>query len=180
MTTTAPTRKFERSVTALTGRVVLPDHPKWDEARLAWNLAVDQQPTAIVFPESAEDVLAAIELATALGLRVTAQGTGHNARPLGERPLSNYHVAVAHMRDQAYLTGKEFRQIIAFLRRWQDVGPPTPDVGPSPKRFVFGSLSGKRSRAAATPFVQSVQYCSGVTPLSSCAPDGQNLSVQAE
>ena len=53
-------------------------------------------------------------------------GSCHNARPLGERPFSNYHVAVAHMRDQAYLTGKEYRQIIFFLRRWDDVGPPTP------------------------------------------------------
>ena len=55
-------------------------------------------------------------------------GSCHNARPLGERPFSNYQVAVAHMRDQAYLTGKEYRQIIHFLRRWDDVGPPTPAV----------------------------------------------------
>jgi hypothetical protein len=46
-------------------------------------------------------------------------------------------VAVAHMRDQAYLTGKEYRQIIHFVRRWDDVGPPTPAVRPSPKRLVF-------------------------------------------
>jgi FAD/FMN-containing dehydrogenase len=83
MTTTAPRRRFERSVTALTGRVVLPEHPNWDEARLAWNLAVDQQPAAIVFPESAHELIAAVELARAFELRVTAQGTGHNAAPLG-------------------------------------------------------------------------------------------------
>jgi FAD/FMN-containing dehydrogenase len=83
MTTTAPPQKLERSVAALTGRVVLPEHPNWDEARLAWNLAVDQQPAAIVFPESAQDVAAAVELARAFGLRVAAQGTGHNAAPLG-------------------------------------------------------------------------------------------------
>jgi hypothetical protein len=64
-------------------------------------------------------------------------GSCHNARPLGERPFSNYHVAVTHMRDQAYLTGKEYRQIMYFLRRWHDVGPPTPPVEPSPKRSVF-------------------------------------------
>ena len=83
MATTAPTPRIERSVTALTGKVVLPEQQNWDEARLAWNLSVDQQPAAIVFPESAEDVIAAVELARALGLRVTAQGTGHNAGPLG-------------------------------------------------------------------------------------------------
>ncbi len=64
-------------------------------------------------------------------------GSCHNARPLGERPFSNYHVAVTHMRDQAYLTGKEYRQIIMFLRRWQDLGPPTKTVEPSPKRMIF-------------------------------------------
>jgi hypothetical protein len=64
-------------------------------------------------------------------------GSCHNARPLGERPFSNYHVAITHMRDQAYLTGKEYRQIIQFLRRWDNVGPPTPPVEPSPKRFVY-------------------------------------------
>jgi FAD/FMN-containing dehydrogenase len=83
MTTTSPIQRFERSVTALTSRVVLPEHPNWNEARLAWNLAVDQQPAAVVFPESAEDVMAAVELSRAFGLRVTAQGTGHNAAPLG-------------------------------------------------------------------------------------------------
>src|SRR5688572_9326599 len=46
-------------------------------------------------------------------------GACHNARPLAERPFSNYEVASAHMREQAYLTGKEYRQLIHFLRRWQ-------------------------------------------------------------
>ncbi len=64
-------------------------------------------------------------------------GSCHNARPLGERPFSNYHVAMTHMRDQAYLTGKEYRQLMYFLRRMDNVGPPTPPVGPSPKRLVF-------------------------------------------
>src|SRR6185437_4468925 len=83
MTTTTPTRNLERSVTALAGRVVLPEHPNWDQARLGWNLGVDQQPAAVVFPESAQDVVAAVELARAFELRVAAQGTGHNAAPLG-------------------------------------------------------------------------------------------------
>ncbi len=64
-------------------------------------------------------------------------GSCHNARPLSERPFSNYHVAVAHMRDQAYLTGQEYRQIIMFLSRWYELGPPTPEVKPSPKRMIF-------------------------------------------
>jgi hypothetical protein len=64
-------------------------------------------------------------------------GSCHNARPLSERPFSNNDISTAHMREQAYLTGREYRQIVHFLRRWHDLGPPTPDVAPSPKRLVF-------------------------------------------
>jgi hypothetical protein len=86
-------------------------------------------------------------------------GSCHNARPLGERPFSNYQVAVAHMRDQAYLTGKEYRQIIMFLRRWDNVGPPTPSVDPGPKRFVYSQpiseLKGDSPAAGAPPLPPS-------------------------
>jgi hypothetical protein len=79
-------------------------------------------------------------------------GSCHNARPLGERPFSNYHVAMTHMRDQAYLTGKEYRQLMYFLRRWDNVGPPTPTVEQSPKRFFFSQpipeLRGETAKAS--------------------------------
>jgi FAD/FMN-containing dehydrogenase len=55
----------------------------WDEARRAWNLTADQQPAAIARPASALDVVAAVGYARRHGLRVAAQGTGHNAPPLG-------------------------------------------------------------------------------------------------
>jgi mono/diheme cytochrome c family protein len=73
-------------------------------------------------------------------------GSCHNARPISERPFSNYNVAVAHMRDNAYLTGKEYRQIIQFLRRAQDVGPPTPSTEPSPKRLIFSQPNSELRR----------------------------------
>src|SRR3954467_14162400 len=63
----------------LTGELVLPDDPNWDEARQAWNLAVDQRPAAVALPESAGDVVAVVELARDAGLRIAPQGTGHNA-----------------------------------------------------------------------------------------------------
>ena len=65
------------------GTIVTPDDPGWDEARLAWNLAVDQHPAAVARPRSADDVVAAVDFARQHGLRVAAQGTGHNAAPLG-------------------------------------------------------------------------------------------------
>ena len=68
---------------ALDGRTVSPADPGFDEARRAWNLAVEQKPAAVVFPESAQDVAAAVGRARDAGLRVAAQTTGHNASPLG-------------------------------------------------------------------------------------------------
>src|SRR5918995_6329093 len=67
----------------LDGYVVAPGDPDWNEARQAWNLAVDQRPAAVAIPESAEDVAAVVAFARAEGLRVAPQGTGHNAGALG-------------------------------------------------------------------------------------------------
>lgn len=66
----------------LDGEVVLPADIAWNEARLAWNLAADQRPAAVVFAESVDDVVAVVAYARANGLRVTTQGTGHFARTL--------------------------------------------------------------------------------------------------
>lgn len=72
-----------RPAPALNGKIVAPEHAGFDEARRAWNLAVDQRPAAVVLPETVEDVVAAVRFARANDLRVAPQGTGHNAGPLG-------------------------------------------------------------------------------------------------
>ena len=66
----------------LAGDVVTPEDDGWDEARLAWNLAVDQRPAAVALPESAADVAAIVRFAREQGLRIAPQGTGHNAAAL--------------------------------------------------------------------------------------------------
>jgi FAD/FMN-containing dehydrogenase len=63
--------------------LVLPHDPSWNQARLAWNLAVDQQPAAVALPESAADIVAVVRWARSRGLRVAPQGTGHNAAAMG-------------------------------------------------------------------------------------------------
>ena len=68
----------------LDGDVVAPGESDWDEARLAWNLAVDQQPAAVVLAESAADVAATVAFAKAHALRVAPQGTGHGAAAMGD------------------------------------------------------------------------------------------------
>jgi FAD binding domain-containing protein/berberine-like enzyme len=66
----------------LDGEVILPGDPEWDAARSAWNLAADQHPVAVVFAESADDIVAVVDYARRRGLHVTTQGTGHFAATL--------------------------------------------------------------------------------------------------
>ena len=67
---------------SLEGSVVLPDHPSWDAAREAYNLAVDQRPAAVAFPANARDIQEIVRYAAANDLRVAPQRTGHNASPI--------------------------------------------------------------------------------------------------
>src|SRR5689334_12927425 len=66
------------------GDVYRPGDEGWDDARTAWNLAVDQRPAAVVVAESAADVAETVRAARAEGLRVAPQGTGHAASALGD------------------------------------------------------------------------------------------------
>jgi hypothetical protein len=67
---------------AIAGRAATPSDSDWDEARLAWNLAADLHPEAVVFAESADDVAKAVRFAAENGLKITGQGTGHGAAAL--------------------------------------------------------------------------------------------------
>jgi hypothetical protein len=61
----------------------------------------------------------------------------HYAPSLAERPFSQFRNVAAHMRVRANLTGKEYAKLMEFLRRWNDIPPPTPAPEPSPKRFIY-------------------------------------------
>src|SRR5581483_5426332 len=66
----------------------------WDEARRAWNLAVDQRPVAVAIPESPADVVEVVAFARDAGLRVAPQGTGHGASALS--PLDDTILVKLH------------------------------------------------------------------------------------
>jgi FAD/FMN-containing dehydrogenase len=59
--------------------LVFPTDPGFDDARRAWNLAVDQRPAVVALPETVDDVVDAVDYARTLGLRIAVQGTGHGA-----------------------------------------------------------------------------------------------------
>ncbi|HTW08598.1 MAG TPA: FAD-dependent oxidoreductase [Acidimicrobiales bacterium] len=65
------------------GPVFGPASPGFADATRAWNLTVDQHPAAVIFAKSADDIAAVVSFARRHGQRVAAQGTGHNAGPLG-------------------------------------------------------------------------------------------------
>src|SRR4051794_17347721 len=69
---------------ALDGALVLPDDPRYDDARSSFNLRVDQRPAAVASPADARDVAEAVALARRVGLRVAPQATAHNQAPLGD------------------------------------------------------------------------------------------------
>ena len=60
------------------GRIATPDDADWDEARQAWNLAADPQPSAVAFVESADDVAAVLRFAPTTACAVARPG--HRAR----------------------------------------------------------------------------------------------------
>ena len=75
-----PIRTLPESLPAsIAELIVTPDDQRWDEARQAWNLTVDQRPAAVAIPRKADDVVALVRWAASQGLRIAAQGTGHAA-----------------------------------------------------------------------------------------------------
>ena len=68
----------------LEGEIFVFGDDGWDEARRAWNLAVDQRPTAVAVPATAADVVEIVSFAREEGLRVAPQGTGHGAAAFGD------------------------------------------------------------------------------------------------
>lgn len=73
------------------GVLVFPGDSGWDDARRAWNLAVDQRPAVVALPRTTGDVVSVVAYARELGLRTAVQGTGHGApgTPLDETLLVN-------------------------------------------------------------------------------------------
>src|SRR4051794_24803885 len=128
------------------GTVVAPQDESWDEARAAWNLAVDQRPALVALPHSAADVVAIVDFARARGLRVAPQGTGHNAGAIAS--LERTVLLKTHaLRDVAIdVPGRRARVGAGVL--WAEVTGPAsehglaPLAGPSPDVGVVGYTLG--------------------------------------
>src|SRR4051794_26531391 len=115
----------------LTGDFVTAADSHWDEARLAWNLAVDQRPAAVAIPETVEDIVEVVRYARANGYRVAGQSTGHNAHPLAEGLEHTILIKTHRMR------GVDIDPVFGVARAeagalWMDVTYPAGEHGLAP------------------------------------------------
>ena len=67
----------------LGAEVILPDHPRYDDARAVHNGMIDKRPAVIARCESAADIAAALDVAQTSGLAVAVRGGGHNGPRFG-------------------------------------------------------------------------------------------------
>ncbi len=81
--------RADRLRSALGDRVALAGDAAYDAGRVPWNVAIDQRPFAVAQPETAEDIVDVVRAATACGLRVAPQSTGHAAGALADTDLSD-------------------------------------------------------------------------------------------
>jgi len=127
----------------IAGRVLQPGQPGYAELATPWNVAVRNEPIAVVEAVSAADVAAAVRFACAHGLEVSVQATGHGATP-SARPSLLVHTG--------RLTELEIRPDGTALAgagvRWGDVlqaGAPlglAGLAGSAPNVGVVGYLTG--------------------------------------
>ena len=108
-------------------RVVVPGSVRWDEARSAFNLLVDQRPVAIVLAADEHDVAATVRYAREHGLRVTGQSTGHNAGPLGS--LDDTIIVNVAGLDEITIDADSRRVRVGAGVRWKQVVPQLSELG---------------------------------------------------
>src|ERR671919_2302306 len=76
--TRTPTLASALRAGGFVGRVLKPDDPGYDTARIGWNGAIDRRPAAVACATDADDVSAAIRAARSAGLPFTIRGGGHS------------------------------------------------------------------------------------------------------
>ena len=67
----------------VTGPVIAPGAPEYDEARRVYNAMIDCRPAAVVRCTSSEDVGAVVQVAQKEGLDVAVRGGGHSVPGFG-------------------------------------------------------------------------------------------------
>jgi hypothetical protein len=144
--TARPTVELDTLRQQFSGDIHAPGDAGYDDARLAWNLLVDQQPALVAVPRTAQDIAAVVRFAREAGLRVAPQGTGHNAQ------------ARSGLEDSILLNTKLMRgvRIDAERRRARvEAGALCGDLTAPASELGLAALAG------SSPDVGLVGYCLG-------------------
>jgi FAD binding domain-containing protein len=165
----------------MTGQVVTSSDPDWDAMRQVFNLTTDLQPAAIALPRDARDVATAIGYASAHGLRVAPQATGHNAAPLGS--LEDTLLVDVRELQEISIDPAARRVRVGAGVRWQQVVPQLSELGlaalhgSSPLVGITGySLGGGMGWLARKYGLQT----NSVTAIELVTADGRAARVDAE
>jgi FAD/FMN-containing dehydrogenase len=126
----APSDSLAATAVQLDGLMVLPGQAGWDEARAAWNLAVDQEPAAVAYPSTTEDVVSLVRAAALFGLRIAPQTTGHNARPLPD--LRDVILVKTGSMGSVMIDPRLKRARVGAGATWIDVTAPASELGLAP------------------------------------------------
>jgi len=120
-------RDLEALRAALAGQVFVAGQAGYDQARQAWNLAVDQRPSVVVEAGSAAGVAQAVRYARAHGMRIAPQGSGHGAAPL--EPLDGAMLLRTKRMRQVRIDPATRTARAEAGAVWQDVTVPAAEHG---------------------------------------------------
>jgi FAD/FMN-containing dehydrogenase len=101
-------------------QLVKPGEQRWDSARAAWNLAIDQRPAAVAQPGDADEVAAVVNFARENGLRVAVQAEGHGAGALAGVGADTLLLKTGRMTG-AEIDAENRRARVSAAAKWRDV-----------------------------------------------------------
>lgn len=73
---------YTKLISKISGKLILPDDPSYDEARRIFNAMIDKKPSAILECKTAEDIVEGVNFARDNKLEVTVRGGGHHGAGL--------------------------------------------------------------------------------------------------
>ncbi len=174
-------RHLEVMRALLAGHVVSQFEEGWDLARRAWNLAADQRPPLVAFPETTDDIVEVVSFARAHGLRVAPQGTGHGAAQLGTledavllRPTQMRRVSIDPRRRRARVgAGVTWGEVqaAAAVHGLTGLASYSPEVGVA--GYLLGGGLGWLSRRYGLA-------CNSVLAIEVVTASGRKLRVDSE
>jgi FAD/FMN-containing dehydrogenase len=162
-------------------RLSAPGEERYDAARQAFNLTLDQRPALIAEPTDADQVAAVVRFAAAQGYRVAPQATGHNGAPLGS--LEESVLLKTRAMQGVEIDASARRARVLAGSKWEEVVPRASELGlaalhgSSPDVGVVGySLGGGMGWYARKHGLQT----NSVTAIELVTADGEQVRTDAD